>query len=62
MSITELDLYCKEIAWTYDVRNLHALRAKFMGLLKEHKISRGLYDGLNREIRDRADWLKSRGK
>ena len=60
MSITELDLFVQEIHWTYDTLNLTALRAKFQGMMKKGHITLGLYKGLNREIRDRADWLKGR--
>ena len=60
MSITELDLYCNEIHWTFSLDNLTALRAKFRGMLNKGHITLGLYHGLNREIRDRADWLKGR--
>ncbi len=62
MSITELDLYCREIATTYNTITLTGLRAKFIGLLNNNDISITIYQGLNRDIRSRADWLKNRGK
>ena len=62
MSITELDLTIKEIEWTYDLRNLTAIRAKLQGMLKRGQISHGIYHGLNKDLRDRADWLQSQSK
>ena len=60
MSISELDLYCRDIATTYSVDHLSGLRARFIKLLRAGEISKGLYDGLNKDIRNRADWLKGR--
>ena len=60
MSINELTLFTREIAWTYDQRNLIALRAKFKSMLTAKEISTTLYHGLNRDIRNRADWLRGR--
>ncbi len=62
MSITELDINLREIATTYDTITLTGLRAKFIGMLKSNDISITIYQGLNRDIRSRADWLKNRGK
>lgn len=60
MTIVSLDIYCNEIARTKDTRYLSAIRAQLQGMLKNHSISLGLYNGLNRDIRDRSDWLRSR--
>ena len=60
MSISELDLTCREIATCYSVQALSGLRARFIKMFRAGEISKGLYDGLNRELRDRADWLKRR--
>lgn len=60
MSISELDLYCRDIATTYSISRLQGLRARFIKMLRDNEISRGIYDGLNKDIRDRADWLKRR--
>ena len=60
MSITELDVFCHEINWTKDIRNLKAIRAMFLELLDSHKISLEIYHQVNREIRDRSDFLKGR--
>jgi hypothetical protein len=60
MSISELDLYCRDIATCYNLSRLSGIRAKLQGLLKSGSISTGIYQGLNRDIRDRADWLKRR--
>ncbi len=60
MSITELELNIREIATAYDTITLTGLRAKFIGLVKSGSISMGIYQGLNRDIRDRSDWLRSR--
>ena len=61
MTIKSLDIYCNEIARTKDTRYLSAIRAQLQGFLKAGEISIGLYKGLNKDIRDRSDWLKSRG-
>lgn len=60
MTIKSLDIYCKEISRANNTIYLSAIRAKLQGLLKANDISLGLYNGLNRDIRDRADWLKGR--
>lgn len=61
MSITELDLYCRDIATSYSINHLSGLRAVFQKMLHNFEISRSIYDGLNKDIRDRSDWLKRRG-
>ena len=60
MSITELQLDTREIALTFSMDNLSALRAKFMNCLDDHSISMDTYHELNRQIRDRSDWLMNR--
>lgn len=60
MSIKELDLYCRDIATAYSADRIMSLRAIFIKAFRAGEISKGLYDGLNRELRDRADWLKRR--
>ncbi len=60
MSITELQLDSREIALTFSMNNLSALRAKFMNCLDNHAISLDTYHSLNRQIRDRSDWLRNR--
>lgn len=60
MTITSLDIYCNEIARAKNTRYLSAIRAQLQGYLKDHSISLGMYNGLNKDIRDRSDWLKSR--
>jgi len=62
MSITELDLNIRSIATTYNTITLQGLRAKFIGMLNNGQISMTIYHGLNKDIRDRSDWLKNRGK
>lgn len=60
MSITELQLDCREIALTFSMNNLTALRAKFRKALNNGSISIDTYHTINRDIRNRADWLKGR--
>ena len=60
MSITELQLDTREIALTFSMDNLSALRAKFIKGLDDHSISMDTYHTLNRQIRDRSDWLMNR--
>ena len=60
MTINSLDIYCKEIARASSTMYLSAIRAKLQGLLKASDISFGMYQGLNKDIRDRSDWLKGR--
>lgn len=60
MTIVSLDIYCNEIARTKSTQYLSAIRAQLQGLLKSHSISLTVYQGLNRDIRDRSDWLNSR--
>jgi hypothetical protein len=62
MTITRLDWYCTQISETMNVRYLSGLRAKLQGLLKANHISLTVYDGLNKDIRDRSDWLKNRSR
>lgn len=61
MSISELDLYCRDIATSYTLRDLTKLRVIFDKMQKAGSISYGIYKGLNSDIRNRADWLKRRG-
>lgn len=61
MTIILLDQYCHAISHAKNTRYLSGLRAKLQGLLKSNHISLGIYKGLNKDIRDRSDWLKSRG-
>ena len=61
MTINSLNIYCNEIARTKDTRYLFGIRAQLQGMLKAGSITIGMYQGLNKDIRDRADWLKSRG-
>lgn len=60
MTITNLDGYCKAIARAQSTRYLSGIRAKLQGLLKDNSISLGIYNGLNKDIRDRSDWLRNR--
>ena len=60
MSITELDMNIREIATCYDTITLQGIRAKFIGMRKSNDISITIYKGLNKDIRDRSDWLKNR--
>ena len=60
MSIKELDLYVWDIEHCFDIKHLSGLRARFIGMLRRNEISAGLYAGLNKDLRDRADWLKRR--
>ena len=60
MSITELQLDTREIALTFSMRNLSALRAKFIGALNNDTISLDTYHSVNQMIRDRSDWLNKR--
>ena len=60
-TVKTLDIYCNEIARAKDTRYLSAIRAQLQGYLKDHSISLGMYNGLNKDIRDRSDWLKMRG-
>ena len=60
MSISELDLTIQEIKWSYSISKLQGIRASLIAKLRSNEISKGIYDGLNKDIRDRADWLKRR--
>jgi len=60
MSIVMLESYCREISRASSTVQLSGFRAKLQGLLKNNDISIGIYQGLNRDIRNRADWLKGR--
>jgi len=60
MSITELQLDTREIALTFSMNNLSALRAKFIKALDNDAISLDTYHSINQQIRDRSDWLKRR--
>jgi hypothetical protein len=55
-----LEDYIREISRAKSTIQLSGFRAKLQGLLKNNDISMGIYQGLNRDIRDRADWLKGR--
>jgi len=55
-----LDHYCHAISTAKNTRYLSGLRAKLQGLLKANHISLGIYKGLNKDIRDRSDWLRNR--
>jgi len=60
MSIIMLDQYCHAISHARSTMYLSGIRAKLQGLLKDNSISMGIYQGLNKDIRDRSDWLKRR--
>jgi len=62
MSITELDLNIREIANTYDTITLQGIRARLIGLVERGSLSMGIYRGLNKDIRDRSDWLRNRSR
>ena len=61
MTIIMLDQYCRAISRAKDTRKLSGLRSKLQGLLKADRITMSIYKGLNRDIRDRSDWLRNRG-
>jgi len=60
MTVNSLNIYCKEISRATSTVYLMAIRAKLQGLLKQNDISIGMYQNLNSDIRDRADWIMSR--
>lgn len=62
MTITNLDIYLSEIARAKSTMYLFGIRARLQGLLKANEITISLYKGLNKDIRDRSDWLRNRGK
>ncbi len=55
MTAYQLDVTCKAIKRA-DRDQLKVIRS----MLSELTISSTLYSGLNQDIRDRADWLRSR--
>ena len=61
MTVLALDHLCNQIATTKSIKQLFGTRAMLQGLLKAGNISYGLYQGLNKDIRDLSDWLKMRG-
>ena len=61
MTVLTLDSMCNEIATTKDIKRLFGIRAMLQGLLKAGNITTTMYHGLNKDIRDRSDWLKMRG-
>lgn len=60
MTIVMLDRYCIEISIAKSTISLSGIRAKLQGLLKDSSISLTVYKGLNKDIRDRSDWLNSK--
>ena len=60
MSKGMLESYVREISRATSTITLSGFRAKLQGLLKSNDISFGIYNGLNKDIRDRSDWLKNR--
>ena len=62
MSINELTLDCREIALTFSMNNLTALRAKFRRALDNNNITLETYHTINKQLRDRSDWLQSRSR
>jgi len=61
MTINSLNIYCNEISRAKSTMYLSAIRAKLQGLLKAGELSYGIYKGLNKDIRDRSDWINKRG-
>jgi len=61
MTVLTLNQLCDEIEVTKSVRRLSGIRAMLQGLLKSNHITTTMYHGLNKDIRDRSDWLKMRG-
>ena len=61
MTVLTLNQLCDEIETTKSVKKLFGIRAMLQGLLKANHISTTMYHGLNKDIRDRSDWLKMRG-
>ena len=60
MSIKELDLTIQKINQSYSTIELQGIRATLKGMLDSAEITWSMYKGLNKDIRDRADWLKGR--
>ena len=60
MSIKELDLTINAIQWSYSTIELQGIRARLKGMLDNCEITWSMYKGLNKDIRDRTDWLNKR--
>jgi len=61
MTVLTLNQICNDIETTKSIKYLSGLRAMLQGLLKSNHITTTMYHGLNKDIRDRSDWLKMRG-
>ncbi len=59
MTVLTLDQLCNDIETTKSIKHLFGIRAMLQGLLKAGQISYGMYQGLNKDIRDRFKWFRN---
>lgn len=60
MTITTVDAYLNMISSTKDRSTLSKIKGMIDNARDNHTLTPVMFQGLNKDIRDRADWLRTR--